>query len=50
MPCDKTDLAETMLPLLFAETPPELATKAKEEMLAGGYNPEKPNLDGKFLD
>jgi|SRR6266536_3651297 len=50
MPCDKNDVAETMLPLLFAQSPADHAAKAKEEMLASGYDPEKPKLDAKFLD
>ena len=50
MPCDKNDVAETKLPLLFAQSATELVAKAKEEMLADGYDPEKPKLDGKFLD
>jgi len=49
MPCDNTDLTETMLPILLAKSPPEHAAKTKEAMLAGGYNPEKPNIDSKFL-
>ncbi len=50
MPCDKNDLAETMFPLFLAQSPAEVAAKAKEDMLARGYDPEKPNLDGKFLN
>ncbi len=42
--------SETMLPLFLALSPAEVAAKAKEEMLAGGYDPEKPNVDGKFLN
>jgi hypothetical protein len=50
MPCDKTDLAETMLPLLLAKSSAEDVVKAKEEMRAGGYDPDKPNIDTKFID
>jgi hypothetical protein len=50
MPCDKTDVAETMLPFLFSKSSKEDAAKAMEEMRAGGYDPDKPNIDGKFLD
>jgi hypothetical protein len=50
MPCDKNDLAETMLPMLLAKSAPEHVANAKEAMLAGGYNPERPNIDSKFLD
>jgi hypothetical protein len=50
MPCDKTDLAETMLPILLAKSPTEHVSKAKEEMHAGGYNPDESNVDSKFLD
>ena len=49
MPCDKTDVAETMLPLLLAK-PSEIAEKAKENMRAEGYDPDRPNFDSKFLD
>ena len=49
MPCDKTDLGETMLPLLLAKSP-EIAEKAKESMRAEGYDPDKPNIDAKFLE
>ena len=49
MPCDLHDLGETMLPLALAQSPAEIVAKAKEEMLACGLDPEKPNLDGKFL-
>jgi hypothetical protein len=50
MPCDIQDIGETMLPLLFAQSPPEMVAKAREEMLAHGYNLDKPNLEGKFLN
>ena len=45
MPCDKNDLGEAMLPMILAQNPSELAA-----LLAGGYNPEEPNVDRKFLD
>jgi hypothetical protein len=50
MPCNIHDLGETILPLALAQSPPEIVAKTKEEMLARGYDPEKPNLDGKFLN
>lgn len=49
MPCDKTDLGEAMIPQALAMAPAESAAKAKEEMRAGGYDPDKPNVDRKFL-
>jgi hypothetical protein len=49
MPCNKTDVAETMLPLLLAKSP-EIAEKAKENMRAEGYDPDKPNIDAKFVE
>ncbi len=50
IPCNKEDIGETMMPLVFAQISAEDGKKAKEEMLAGGYDPDKPNIDGKFLD
>lgn len=50
MPCDKNDLGEAMLPQALANFPAETVAKAKEEMLANGYDPNTPNVDGKFLD
>lgn len=49
MPCNKNDVAETMLPLLLAKSP-EIAEKAKENMRAEGYDPDKPNIDSKFIE
>lgn len=50
IPCDKIDLGEAMIPQALAMAPAESAAKAKEEMRAGGYDPDKPNADIKFLD
>jgi hypothetical protein len=50
IPCNKEDIGETMMPLIFAQISAEDAQKAKQEMLAGGYDPDKPNIDRKFLD
>ena len=50
MPCNLEDVGETMLPQLLAQSPADVLSEAEEHMLARGYNPEKPNLDGKFLD
>lgn len=50
LPCDKNDLAETMIPLAFAKLSTDEVAKAKEEMRAGGYDPDKPQIDSKFLD
>jgi hypothetical protein len=50
MPCTIVDLGETMIPLAFEKASAEDAAKAKEEMRARGYDPEKPNVDGKFLE
>lgn len=50
MPCDKIDLGEAMIPQILATYPPETFEKAKEEMRAGGYDPDKPQIDSKFLD
>ena len=50
VPCDIQDLGETILPLLFAKSPPDEVAKAKKDMLAHGYDPDKPNLEGKFLN
>jgi len=49
-PCDLHDLGEAMLPLALAQAPPEIMAKTKEEMLAHGCDPKKPNLDQKSLD
>jgi hypothetical protein len=50
MPCDKIDLGEAMIPQMLATYSAEIVEKAKEEMRAGGYDPDKPNVDNKFLD
>ncbi len=50
IPCDNHDLAEAMLPRLLTRFSAEDAQKAKEEMLAGGYDPDMPNINRKFLD
>jgi len=50
MPCNLQDVGEAVFPLLFSQSPPELVAKAKEGMLAHGYDPDKPNLPGKFLN
>jgi hypothetical protein len=50
MPCNKNDLAQVMIPRLLAESPADVAAKATEEMLAGGFDPASPNIDQKFLD
>jgi hypothetical protein len=38
------------MPMFLAQQPTEIAAKAREEMLAHGYDPAKPNLDSKFLN
>ena len=50
LPCDKHDLSEAMLPLRLAQLPAEVVAEAKESMRAEGYDPDKPNVDSKFLD
>jgi hypothetical protein len=39
-----------MIPQMLATYSAETLGKAKEEMRAGGYDPDKPNVDIKFLD
>ena len=50
MSCDKVDLGEALFPQMFATYSAEIVEKVKEEMRAGGYDPDRPNVDRKFLD
>jgi hypothetical protein len=50
MHCDKIDLGEAIIPQMLATYSPEMVEKATEELRAGGYDPDKPNVDAKFLD
>ena len=50
IPCGKEDLAEAMVQLRLTQSPAEVVKRAKEEMRAGGYDADKPNIDGRFLD
>lgn len=50
MPCDKIDLGEAMIPQMLATYSAETVEKVKEEMRAGGCDPDKPNVDRKFLE
>lgn len=50
IPCSKGDVAEAMVQLKLAQSPAEIVAKAKEEMRGEGYDADKPNIDGNFLD
>ncbi len=50
MPCNRDDMAEAMLPRLLTQVSAEDAEKAKKGMRAEGHDPDKPNVDIKFLD
>jgi len=48
MPCNKEDLAEALVLLRLSLAPEEIAAKAREELRAHGYDPDKPAIDAKF--
>ena len=50
MPCTKEDLAEAMIQRTLKAASPEAAAQSKIEMQAGGYDPEHPMIDSKFLE
>jgi hypothetical protein len=50
IPFNKHDLGEAMLPLRLAQLPADVVAKWTEAMRAEGRDPDKPNVDGKFLD
>ena len=49
LPCDKEELAEAMIRLHLAQSPEDIAAKGMDLLRAGGYDPEKPRIDAKFL-
>lgn len=50
MPCTKEDLAEAMIQRTLLAATPEAAAQSKHEMQVGGYDPDHPMIDGKFLE
>jgi hypothetical protein len=49
MPCNKYDFAEAMSQQMLRDSPPDVAAKTKEEMLAGGLDPDHPKVIAKFI-
>ncbi len=49
MPCDKYDFGEAMSQQMLRDSPPDVAAKTKEEMLAGGLDPDHPKVIAKFI-
>lgn len=49
IPLTKEDIVDITIPKILAKAAPEVATKALAHMRAQGYDPEKPNIDAKFL-
>ena len=49
IPLDKEELGEALLLFQLAQSPEEAAARAKDQLRAEGYDPEKPAIDSKFL-
>ena len=49
LPCNKSDVAEAFVLAKLKELPEEAASKFKAELIAGGYDPQEPKIDAKFL-
>jgi hypothetical protein len=49
-PCDKFDLGEALTERLARESPPDVATKTREEFMQAGYDPDHPKVAGKLID
>ena len=49
MPCEWNDFCEAGVQLLLKQSSEETVSKAKEMFMAQGYDPDKPEIDSKFL-
>jgi len=48
-PCDKEDVGEAVLQLQLKNLPVEQASELRKNLIGGGYNPDEPKVDSKFL-
>ena len=49
MPCDKNDFGDAMSQQILRDSPPDVAAKTREEMLAAGLDPDHPKVITKFI-
>jgi hypothetical protein len=49
MPCNKYDFAEAMSQQMLRDSPPDVAAKTREGMLAGDLDPDHPKVIAKFI-
>ena len=49
LPCDRDDIGEAMIQLAMKQRPEADCSEVKREMVAHGYDLDKPRIDSKFL-
>lgn len=49
-PCDKEDVGEAVVQLQLRKLPLEQASELRKNLIDGGYNPDEPKVDSKFLE
>lgn len=49
-PCDKEDVGEAVVQLQLKKLPVEKASELRNDLVLGGYNPDEPKVDSKFLE
>lgn len=48
-PCNKNDLSEALAQRVLRESPPDIAQKVIEEFRQAGYDPDNPQVAGRFI-
>lgn len=49
-PCDKEDVGEAVVQLQLRKLPVDQASELRKSLIGGGYNPDEPKVDSKFLE